>query len=178
LSPLLSLTPSPFVSPLSLAETFEALAGALATYRQTGSLPQTVDTHDLLGPTEVFTNSVTPATLPADAVLDAAVAVSTAITDRLPSQVTVGGQTANPAEFLYLMAQEYLAVAGGAPASVTLRPVSPLPQAVIQNPLADPLTKLQFWTYKPALFAPTPMSEGFRLQHLRTVAITADAEGG
>ncbi|MFQ6057708.1 MAG: hypothetical protein ACE5MB_02355, partial [Anaerolineae bacterium] len=146
---------------LTLAEAFEGLARALAAYRQTGSLPASVYTHDLLGPTAYFTSpalssaegSVTPTTVPADAVLDAAVAVSQTITDRIPSQVTVGSRIVNPAEFLYLMAQEYVAVMGGGPAPVALRPISTLPLAVIQNDLADPLTKLQFWTYKPAVFA-------------------------
>jgi hypothetical protein len=32
----------------------------------------------------------------------------------------VGSQTANPAEFLYLMVQEYMAIAQGGPAPVTL----------------------------------------------------------
>ena len=140
-------------TPYSLAESFEALASALAAYRQTGSLPASVDTHDLLGPTAVYTSSVMPVTLSADVVLDAAVAVSTAITDRIPSQVTVGDQTANPAEFLYLMAYEYAAIAQGAPSPVTLRAVNTLPLSVTQNQEADPLTKLQFWTFKPAVFA-------------------------
>ena len=105
-----------------------------------------VEIHDLLGPTAYFTSSLTVGTVPVDAVLDAAVTVSAAITDRIPSQVTVGDQTINPAEFLYLMAQAYLAIAGGGLAPVTLRPVSTLPEAVVQNPKADPLTKLQFWT--------------------------------
>ncbi len=138
---------------VSLAEAFEGLAWALADYRQTANLPASVDTHDLLGPTVVFHSSATPATVPADDVLDAAVAVSMVITDRLPSQVSVGSQTVNPAEFLYLMAQEYAAIAQDGPAPVTLRPISTLPLAVIQNHKADPLTKLQFWTYKPAIFA-------------------------
>ena len=75
----------------SLAEVFEGLAHALTAYRETGGLPASVETHDLIGPTVVFHSSVTPATVPADDVLDAAVAVSAAITDRLPSQVSVGG---------------------------------------------------------------------------------------
>ncbi len=136
----------------SLAEVFEGLARALATYHETGSLPTSVDTHDLLGPTVVFHSSVTTATVPADDVLDAAVAISTAITDRLPSQISVGEQSVDPAEFLYLMAQEYAAIAQGGPAPVTLRSISALPLATTQNFRADPLTKLQFWTYKPAIF--------------------------
>jgi len=139
-------------APYSLAESFEALGHALAAYHQTGSLPVSVDAHDLLGPTAVFHSDLTPATVPADDVLDAAVAVSAVITDRLPSQVIVGSQTINPAEFLYLMAQEYAAVAHGAMAPVTLRSISALPLTTAQNFKADPLTKLQFWTYKPAVF--------------------------
>ncbi|MBS1251249.1 MAG: hypothetical protein MAG451_00280 [Anaerolineales bacterium] len=141
------------IDPLSLAEAFEGLTRALATYRQTGSLPATVETHDLLGPTAYYTGSVTAATLPAHAVLDAAVSASAAITDRITSQVTIAGQTVNPAEFLYLMAQEVVTIAGGGPAPVALRPVHALPLAVTQNQKTDPLTKLQFWTYKPALFS-------------------------
>ncbi|MFQ5344153.1 MAG: hypothetical protein ACE5F6_21635, partial [Anaerolineae bacterium] len=140
-------------SPYSLAEAFEGLARALAAYHQTGSLPASVETHDLLGPTAYFTSSVTVATVPTSAVLDAAVATSATITDRIPSQVAVGDQTVNPAAFLYLMAQEYAAIAQSGPASVTLAPINTLPVAVIQNQEADPLTKLQFWTYKPAVFA-------------------------
>ena len=137
----------------SLAEAFEGLALALTAHRETGSLPASVEAHDLLGPTVVFHSNVTMATVPADDVLDAAAAISAAITDRLPSQVGVGSQTINPAEFLYLMAQEYVAIAQGAPSPVTLRSVYALPLAVIQNHKADSLTKLQFWTYKPAVFA-------------------------
>ncbi len=136
----------------SLAEAFEGLARALATYYETDSLPANVETHDLLGPTVVFHSDVTPASMPADDVLDAAVAISAAITDRLPSQVSVGGQTLNTAEFLYLMAQEYTAITQGAPGPISLSSISALPLTVIQNHKADPLTKLQFWTYKPAVF--------------------------
>jgi hypothetical protein len=140
------------IDPLSLAEVSEGLARALAAYRETGSLPSSVETHDLLGPTAYFTGTVTVATVSADDVLDTAVAVSAAITDRIPSQVTVGGQTVNPAEFLYLMAQEYVAVVQSGPAPVALQPISTLPLSVTQNQEADPLTRLQFWTFKPAVF--------------------------
>jgi hypothetical protein len=111
-----------------------------------------VNTHDLLGPTRYFTSTVPVTTVSADDVLNAAVAVSAALTDRIPSQVTVGDWTVNPAEFLYLMAQEYVAIGRGGPSAVTLRPIGTLPEAVTQNRKADPLTKLQFWTFKPAVF--------------------------
>ena len=45
-----------------------------------------------------------------------------------------------------------MAVAQGVPAPAILRPISTLPLAVTQNQEADPLTKLQFWTYKPVVF--------------------------
>jgi hypothetical protein len=66
----------------------------------------------------------------------------------------------NPAEFLHLMAQEYVAIAESGPAPVTLRSISLLPLPVIQNRKADPLTKLQFWTYKPAIVAPNEEGAG------------------
>jgi hypothetical protein len=139
--------------PYSLAETFEALARALAAYWETSSLPEAIETHDILGPTELFTSDVLQMTVSADVVLDAAVAVSDALIDRIPSQVTVGDYRVNPAEFLYLMAQEYVALWESGPTSVALQAMSLLPLSVIQNEKADPLTKLQFWTFKPALFA-------------------------
>ena len=140
-------------TPYSLAEVFEALARALAYYVETGSLPDLVETHDLLGPTAYRSSEATEATLPAEAVLEAAVTVVEGLVEEIPSQVTVGDFTVNPAEFLYLMAQEVLALAGSGPASVSLRPMSLLPLSVLENEQADPLTKLQFWTYKPAVFA-------------------------
>ncbi|MFQ6091466.1 MAG: dockerin type I repeat-containing protein [bacterium] len=139
--------------PYSLTESFEALAGALSVFRQTGSLPDSLCTHDLLGPTTHYTGSVSPGTLSAVDVLEAAAEVSDLLSDRLPSSVAVGGQTVNPAEFLDLMAQEYVALTEGGPAPVALRSVDLLPQAVTENDRADLLTKLQFWTYKPAIFA-------------------------
>jgi hypothetical protein len=127
-------------TPYSLAEVFEALGRALATFRQTGGLPDTVATHDVIGPTTDFTSRASTTTLSADAVLSAAVAVVGGLTDRFPSQVAVGNQTVNPAEFLYVMAQEYQAIAQGAPAPVTLRSINVLPQSVVQNRRADALT--------------------------------------
>jgi hypothetical protein len=138
----------------SLAEVFEALARSLASCRETGNLPDAVETHDLLGPTEAFEGNVTEAAISAEAVPEAATAVAEMLVKKIPSQVAIGDYTVNPAEFLYLMAQEYVALSASGPTSVALRSMSLLPLPVIQNEEADPLTKLQFWTYKPALFVP------------------------
>jgi len=133
----------------------KALARALAHYVETGSLPELVETHDLLGPTAYRSSEAVEATLPAEAVLEAAVTVTEGLVEEIPSQVAVGDFRVNPAEFLYLMAQEALALAGSGPASapVALRPLSLLPLSIFENEQADPLTKLQFWTYKPAVFS-------------------------
>jgi len=139
-------------TPYSLAEIFEALARSLAHHSEMGDLASAVETHDLLGPTEALTSGAAEDTISAEAVLEAAVTVSEALAEKIPSQVAVGNYTLNPAEFLYLMAQEYLALPETGEAAVLLRPISLLPLSVTQNEEADPLTKLQFWTYKPAVF--------------------------
>jgi hypothetical protein len=62
----------------------------------------------------------------------------------------VGRHDLNPAEFLLAMGQTILAIAkAGKPEPVSLHAVDLLPPAVRENRLADPLTKLQFWTFKP-----------------------------
>jgi len=139
--------------PYSLAEVFEALARALAHYVEAGGLPDLVETHDLLGPTAYRPSEAVEATLPAEAVLEAAVAVAEGLVEEIPSQVAVGDFRVNPAEFLYLIAQEALALAGSGPAPAALRPLSLLPLSVVEDEQADPLTKLQFWTYNPAVFS-------------------------
>lgn len=139
--------------PYSLAEVFEGLVRALVAYRETGHLPDRVQTHDLLGPTEAFTSHIVRAVVSCEALLDAVAAVSRALTEHIPAQVIVDDHNVNSAEFLYLMAQEYVACTEGMPVSVTLRPIGLLPLSVVENQEADPLTRLQFWTYKPAVFA-------------------------
>ncbi len=70
--------------------------------------------------------------------------------DRIPSQVSVGNLKLNPAEFLFAMAQTITAITQtGKPAPLSLHVVDPLPRRMRENKLADPLTKLQFWTFKP-----------------------------
>lgn len=116
---------------LSLADCFQALVHALASYRRQGSLPETVVIRELVGPTD------TPVTLAikqgefqscwllgGEKVADLAAAVETKMTDRIPGVVDLTGgerpvpsllafgqppsQTEglmNPAEFLYTAAQ-------------------------------------------------------------------------
>lgn len=54
---------------------------------------------------------------------------------------------------------EQTALAQGAPTPVSLRAVSVLPTSVIQNRQADELTKLQFWTFKPIVWAVNSSSQ-------------------
>jgi len=137
----------------SLAEIFEGLARSLAEYHTTARLPDSVATHDLLGPTEPFASQVASGSLPLEKVLEAAMAVTAALEDRLPARIEVNQQVVNPAEFLYLMAQAYETLTQGRTHSVSLRAIQPLPSPVMENQEADPLTKLQFWTFKPAIYA-------------------------
>ncbi len=83
-------------------------------------------------------------------VVAAAKQVCAEMKDRIPSQVSVGNLKLNPAEFLLAMAQTLTAIAQtGKPMPLSLHAVDQLPRSVRENRLADPLTKLQFWTFKP-----------------------------
>jgi len=142
---------------LSLADAFQAFAQSLRAFAELGELPESVKTEDVLGPTEAHISglpSITAAmVLPqvrGQEVVGAAEEVCAEMTDRIPSQVSVGTLKLNPAEFLFAMAQTVSAIADtGTPALVSLHAVDVLPRSVRENPLADPLTKLQFWTFKP-----------------------------
>jgi hypothetical protein len=142
---------------LSLADTFQAFAQSLRAFAETGKLPESVKTSDLLGPTEAHRSGLPPVmaamALPkvnGEEVIAAAKRVCAEIKDRIPSQVSVGNLKLNPAEFLFAMAQTLTAIAQtGKPTPLSLHAVDLLPRSVRENRLADPLTKLQFWTFKP-----------------------------
>ncbi|MEW6142221.1 MAG: hypothetical protein AB1597_03565 [Chloroflexota bacterium] len=142
---------------LSLADTFQAFMKALLAFTETGELPQSVGVADLLGPTETFQSHLPSTTdgqaLPSvnsEEVIGAAKEVCARMTDRIPSWIGVGSLETNPAEFLYAMAQTITAIAKtGKPALIPLHALDALPNNVRQNSLADPLTRLQFWTFKP-----------------------------
>ena len=142
---------------LSLADTFQAFAQSLRAFAETGKLPESVKTMDLLGPTEAHRSGlpVVMAAVPlpkvtGEEVVAAAKQVCAEMTDRIPAQVSVGNLKLNPAEFLFAMAQTVTAITQtGKPAPLSLHAIEQLPRGVRENKLADPLTKLQFWTFKP-----------------------------
>ncbi len=145
----------------SLSDAWQALTQALAHYQQTGSLPAQVTTRDILGPTVVIDREIRPQTISSeDIVTSAATALSQRI-DRVPSLVKLerAGIEVNASEHLYLLAKEFSHLLAGNPQSVevlSIRLVSKNIEAIHTNPAdsregqADPLTKLQFWTFKPA----------------------------
>jgi hypothetical protein len=145
----------------SLADAWQALAQALAQYQQTGALPAQVTTRDMIGPTTLSERETRPQIIsPEDIVISAANALSQ-LSDRIPTLVKLGraGIEVNASEHLYLMAKEFSHLLAGSPQSVevlSIRLVSKNIEAIQTNPSdsregrADPLTKQQFWTFKPA----------------------------
>lgn len=111
-----------------------------------------------LGPTEshrsglpvVMAAAPLPKKVEGEEVVAAAKQVCVQMTGRIPSQISAGDLKLNSAEFLLAMAQTINAVAkSGIPMPLSLHAVDLLPRSVRENRLADPLTKLQFWTFKP-----------------------------
>ncbi|MEW6358802.1 MAG: hypothetical protein AB1696_20875 [Planctomycetota bacterium] len=80
-----------------------------------------------------------------------AVARSLDLAKEVPASIQVAGEDVNQAMFLQLMAQTVRNIhASKAAGTMRLRgEVNVLPRQVQQNMLADALTKLQFWTFKP-----------------------------
>jgi hypothetical protein len=145
----------------SLADAWQALAQALAHYQQTGSFPDQVVAKDILGPTVLVKLETTRRTISTDDILKSATIEASRLKDRVPSSVRLEQAEVeiNASEHLYLMAKEYLGLLSGSPASVELFKISMLSKTVEairsdpndpQNRQADPLTKQQFWTFKPA----------------------------
>lgn len=150
---------------LSLADAFQAFAAALAHFEKEGALPDNVVARDILGPTRYrpeerptigpSTSPITSRSEPVDIETPGAQIIAAAmlldLSKEIPSRVGVGGKEVNPAVFLKLMAQTIQSIAAsGDPGTVRVRgEVNVLPLQVQQNPLADALTKLQFWTFKP-----------------------------
>jgi hypothetical protein len=145
----------------SLADAWQALAEALARYQQTGSLPESVVARDILGPTELVELKTAPRTISTSDILRSTAASVAETVDRVPSSVRLeqAGIEINASEHLYLMAKEYLSVLAGTSISVELLNVglvSKNVEAIGPKPndsrigQADPLTKQQFWTFKPA----------------------------
>ncbi len=145
----------------SLADAWQALAQALAHYQQTGSLPDQVVAKDVLGPTLLVNVETTPKTISPDDILKSAIASLAQLVDRVPSAVRLeqAGAEINASEHLYLMAKEFLSLLSGNPTPIEIFKISMISRNVeaIRPPdpdsprgRADPLTKQQFWTFKPA----------------------------
>jgi len=145
----------------SLADAWQALAQALAHYRQTGLLPNQITAKDILGPTVLVKLETTRRTISPDDILKSAAVERSKLTDRVPSSVKLEQASIeiNASEHLYLMAKEFLSLLSGSPAPVEVFPISMISknvEAIRSDPndprvgRADPLTKQQFWTFKPA----------------------------
>ena len=136
---------------LSLADAFQVVVRALA--RSPGMYPYI----NLLGPTgEGDCPRGQARRVPFGAVIQAARSVELGLDDRIPNEVPIDGSVVNPAEFLYLASRVIQAEGEGAQTECDSPPVNILPAQVQNMTCADVLTKLQFWTYKPADFHDRP----------------------
>ncbi len=144
---------------LSLADAFQAFAQSLAYYRQKGKLPERVQTEDVLGPTELFTGHAVASQVDGEEVVERAETVAANIQDRIPSKIDLAGQQVNASEFLYVMAGEFRAIVENQKlGNVQVQPMGTVHRSIADmrpqglRKMADPLTKLQFWTFKPARY--------------------------
>lgn len=158
---------------LTLAQLFKLLANALTSHAQHGSLPPTFLTDVTYGPVGTWPEIVQCAEVAIDA--HSVVAAASQITfgsdrhcgdpgppsNRVPLNVTAGGQTMHAAQFLRLMAETYQALrAGKPPGTLRVRPSNILPpispmwkrahRAYGETPAS--YSYLQLWTVKPAQF--------------------------
>lgn len=144
---------------LSLAETFQVLADALAAQNRTGELPETVRVAEVHGPLQAI-NDVNPVLgeVTAASVARAAAALDGALHDDawspvphnvVPMRVKVEGLDLNPAQFLRLMAEALVA-----PSPDTRLKVKPENMFASQNFVKirtrSALDMGNVWTYKPA----------------------------
>jgi len=158
---------------LSLADAFQALAQSLAHYAAAGTLPDTVHVRDIHGPIDTPPppreagppqRGYGPLRLvEGEKVLEAASGIASDPILKVPAAIQVDGlpREINPAEFLYLAAQEYRMIeARGKPAPVIFVQASVLPRQGLRG-AAGPVAErqrwyalLQLWTYKPARLKP------------------------
>lgn len=135
---------------LSLCDLCQMLVSSLSIYGRTGTFPNTATARDILGPTVITAISSLSVSLNRSEVVSAADSMAMGMVDRVPSQISVGGRTIDAAEFLYLLAQAFLQIYHQQTATtVSLRDINPVTAQANSNTLADNLTKLQFWTFKP-----------------------------
>lgn len=133
---------------LSLSDAFQALASALQYYAAHQKLPERSSTSDILGPTKSSPKLSAPIEVEGERIVEAVQRIT--FKDRVPASVEVAGKKMNAAEFLVAMAKEYLFLAGdGKRKNVEIEPLELIPRSARSNSKADPLTQLQFWTFKP-----------------------------
>ena len=158
---------------LTLAQTFKLLVTALKSHAERGSWPATLQSDLTFGPISTWPEVVQGA----EADVDTRAVIATAAqilfglerqrgdaqppANRVPLNVTTGGQTMHAAQFLRLMAETYQALrAGKAPGTLHVRPSNILPplsplwkrahRVYDETPAA--YSYLQLWTVKPAQF--------------------------
>lgn len=145
----------------SLTDAWQALAQTLAHYHQWGLLPDQVLARDILGPTVLVNLETTPRVISVEDILKSAANWLAEPLDRVPSLVKLAqaGLEINASEHLYLMAKVFLSLMEGTPTLVEVFKISIISKSVEairpdpndpQIGRADALTKLQFWTFKPA----------------------------
>jgi hypothetical protein len=142
---------------LSLAEALQGFTQALQVIVETGELKGEFVLGNLLGPVEYFESTLPPITtamkLPTLTTAGIFQAVNNLHLDQVefvPPRIKVGNWDLNPAEFMVAMARLLIDfIRGEKPAVISSHSIELLPENVQENRLADPLTKLQFWTFKP-----------------------------
>lgn len=144
----------------SLADAFYAMNTALATFAKTGALPASLNLKDMNGPVDTVLSTTglqSAQTLAWSDVLaavntqDALFATQTAsnkYNGRIPNALTLAGKTANPLEYLYLLAAAYQSVEanGTAPSSVKAEAITYL----CASGSRTVLNTGSKWTEKPA----------------------------
>jgi hypothetical protein len=144
----------------SLADAFYAMNAALATFAKTGVLPASLNLKDINGPVDTVLSTTglqSAQTLAWSDVVaavntqDASFATQTArnkYNGRIPNALTLAGKTANPLEYLYMLAAAYQAVEANstAPSSVKAEAISYL----CSSGSRAVLNTGSKWTEKPA----------------------------
>ena len=143
----------------TLAESFNLLAQALASYHKSGSLPTSVQLTPMYGPLNLSeAQGPRNGTVPVSAILDAASALAPKLSDTewktvpsnaVPVVIEVGSLHLNAAQFLRLMAQAYLDPRPER--TLTVVPISLVSMASYMFPKNTPMSDLaSAWTFKPA----------------------------
>jgi len=153
----------------SLADIFQSLVFSLAHYQKKGKLAPEVDVFDILGPTSYMESKVKDNEIEEKDILFTCANLAKDLIEEILSKIEIQrtgvGNIVNPAEFLYLMAQVFdnrnkkkdmgKVSLKRLPVAPKRKPSGVKERAYIQDVSAlepDPLTELQFWTFKPARY--------------------------